>query len=162
MFGCCVWWIFFNYFTVTRLPSTNSQVAANLQKVIHVLVGLMMQRTSCQLRLCKAGFRKLKRNGIRNCKSVTCFYCYHRIHNFSEFSCAACVCSLGLPKSRRTWSAQTGGFISRAAGFTHVTKNCSVIVWLMGTKRGFTTGPNKQLTIHAVEGCGSPHIYTNL
>ena len=51
---------------------------------------------------------------------------------------------------------------SRAAGFTHVTKNCFVIVWLMGTKRRFTTGPNKQLTIHAVEGCGSPHIYTNL
>jgi len=26
MFGCCVWWIFSNYFTVTRLLSTNSHV----------------------------------------------------------------------------------------------------------------------------------------
>ena len=24
---------------------------------------------------------------------------------------------------------------------THVTKNCFVVVWLLGTKHGFTTGP---------------------
>jgi len=75
MFGCCVWLIFSNYFTVTRLLSTNSHGAADLQKVIHVLVGLLMQRTSCQLLLWKAGFGKLKSNGDGNCKSVTRFYC---------------------------------------------------------------------------------------
>ena len=54
MFGCCVWWIFCNHSTVTRLFSTNSHVTSNLQKVSHVLVGLLMQRTSCQLLLsCK-------------------------------------------------------------------------------------------------------------
>ena len=41
--------MFSNYFTVTRLLSTNSNVAANLQKVIRVLVGLLMQRTSCHM-----------------------------------------------------------------------------------------------------------------
>ena len=25
---------------------------------------------------------------------------------------------------------------------THVTKNCFVVIWLLGTKRGFTIGPN--------------------
>ena len=57
-------------FTVTRLLSTNSHVAANLQKVIHVLVGLIMQRTSCQLLLWKTGLGKLKSNGVRNCKKM--------------------------------------------------------------------------------------------
>jgi len=44
-----------DYFTVTRLLSTNSHVAADLQKVIHVLVDLLLQQTSCQLLLWKAG-----------------------------------------------------------------------------------------------------------
>jgi len=38
---------------LSRCPQ---QVAANLQKVIHVLVGLLIQRTSCQLLLWNAGF----------------------------------------------------------------------------------------------------------
>jgi len=45
MFGCCVWWIFSNYSTVSRLLSANSHVEANLQKVIRVLVILRKQRT---------------------------------------------------------------------------------------------------------------------
>ena len=45
MLGCCVWWIFSNYSTVSRLLSANSHVAANLQKVIRVLVILLKQRT---------------------------------------------------------------------------------------------------------------------
>jgi len=43
-----------------QMPSTNSHVAANLQKVIYVLVGLLIQRISCQLLLWNAGFGKLK------------------------------------------------------------------------------------------------------
>jgi len=43
-----------------HMPSTNSHVAASFQKVIHVLVGLLIQRTSCQLLLWNAGFGKLK------------------------------------------------------------------------------------------------------
>jgi len=35
--GCCAWWIFFNYSTISRSLSTNSHVAANPRKVIHVL-----------------------------------------------------------------------------------------------------------------------------
>ena len=142
MFGCCVWLVFSNYFTVSRLLSTNSHVAANLQKVIHVLVGLLMQRSTCHLLLWKAGVWKIKSNGVRNCKSVARFYSWRWINNSWEFSRIACVCSYGLPKCQCSRSALVGGFISRAAGFnTHVTKNCFVVVWLLGSKRGFTTGP---------------------
>ena len=45
---------------------------------------------------------------------------------------------------------------------THVTKNCFVVVWLLVTKFGLPLGPIKQIRIHAVEGPGPPHIYTNL
>jgi len=45
---------------------------------------------------------------------------------------------------------------------THATKNCFIVVWLLGTKHGFTIGTTKQIGIHAVEGRESPHIYTNL
>jgi len=38
-------------------------VAKNLQKVIRVLVGLLVQRTSCQLLLWNAGFRQLESSG---------------------------------------------------------------------------------------------------
>ena len=154
MFGCCVWWIFFNYFTVTRLPSTNSQVAANL----HVLVGLLMQRTSCQLLLWKAGFVKLKSNGVRDCKNVTCFYRYHWINNSWEFSRVACVCSLGIPKSQCTWSALAGGFISRAVGFIHKWQRTVLLSFgYWGQNVDLPLGPIKQIRIHAVEGRGSPH-----
>jgi len=154
MFGCCVWWIFSDYyFRVIRLLSTNSHVAANLQKVIHVLVSLLMQQTSCQLLLRKAGFGKLKSNGVRNCKSVTCFYYQHWINNSWEFLSAACVCSLGLPKSQCTWSALAGGFILRAAGFIHK--------WQKTVLSSFAYwGQNVDLP--PVERRGSPHIYTNL
>ena len=36
-----------------------------------------------------------------------------------------------------------------------------VVVWLLGTHGGFIIG-TKQIRIHAVEGRGSPHIYTNM
>jgi len=55
--------------------STNSHVAADLWKVIGVLVGLLMQRTRCQQLLWKIGFGKLKNNGVSNYKRVTHFYC---------------------------------------------------------------------------------------
>ena len=58
---------------VARWLSTNSHVAANVRKVVHVLVGLLMQRTSCQLLLWKFGFGKLKSNGVSSCKCVTHF-----------------------------------------------------------------------------------------
>jgi len=106
-------------FYITRSLSTNSHVAANLQKVIHVLVGLLMQRTSCRLLLWKVGLGKLKSKGVRNCKSVTRFYCWRWINNSGEFSYVEYVCSLGLPKFQCTWSALAGGFISRAVGFIH-------------------------------------------
>ena len=58
---------------------------------MHVLVGLLMQRTSCQLLLWKAGFGKLKSNDVGNCKSITRFYCQSWIEFSWEFSCVACV-----------------------------------------------------------------------
>jgi len=57
---------FGEYTTVTRRLSTNSHVAANLQKVIHVLVGLLVKQTRCQLLLWRDAFGKLNSNGVRN------------------------------------------------------------------------------------------------
>jgi len=52
--------------TVTRRLSTNSHVAANLQKIIHVLVGLLVKQTRCQLLLWRDALGKLNSNGVRN------------------------------------------------------------------------------------------------
>ena len=49
-------------------------MATNLWKVIHVLVGLLMQWISRQLLPWKGGFGKLKSNGVNNWKRVTLFY----------------------------------------------------------------------------------------
>ena len=43
-----------------------------------------------------------------------------------------------------------------------VTKNCFVIVSLLGTNCGLSLGPTKQISFHAVEGHGLPHIYINV
>jgi len=151
-------------FYITRSLSTNSHVAANLQKVIHVLVGLLMQRTSCHLLLWKVGLGKLKSKGVRNCKSVTRFYCWRWINNSGEFSYVEYVCSLGLPKFQCTWSALAGGFISRAVGFIHEWQRTVFLLsfgyW--GQNVDLPLGPVKQIRIYAVEGRGSLHIYTNL
>ena len=52
----------------------SKQMATNLWKVIHVLVGLLMQLISRQLLPWKGGFGKLKSNGVNNWKRVTLFY----------------------------------------------------------------------------------------
>ena len=109
MFGCCVWWIFSSYFSVglTWLLSTNSHVTES----IHVLVGLPMQRTSCQLLLWEAGFGNLK-SDVSNCKRITHFYC-ERWQIIPESF-------LVLPVYAPKISVHTigiGGWPSRAAGF---------------------------------------------
>jgi len=80
-----------------------------------------------------------------------------------------CMCllvhSLGLQKYQCTWSALLGGFISIAAGFIHKWQRGRTVLssfgcW--GQNADLPLGPNKQIRIHAVEGHGSPHIYTNL
>jgi len=47
---------------------------------------------------------------------------------------------------------------------TQVTKNCFVVVWLLGWGQNMDLplGLVRQIRINAVEGRGSPHIYTNL
>jgi len=78
-------------------------------------------------------------------------------------SYAECVCKLGLPKSQCTWLPSAGGFISRAAGFTHKWQRTVLLsTGYWGQNIDLSLGPTKQIRIHAVEGRGSPHIYTNL
>jgi len=85
------------------------------------------------------------------------------INSSWKFSCVACVCSLGLPESQCKWSMSVSGFISRAAEFIHnwqwtVLSSCGY--W--GQNVNLPLRPIEQITIHAVEGRGSPHIYRNL
>jgi len=75
-----------------------------------------------------------------------------------------CMCLLvGSPKIS-VHMIGIGGWLHRKSSWVHtqVTKNCFVIVWLMGISIDFPLGPIKQMRIHTVEGHGSPHIYTNL
>jgi len=71
--------------------------------------------------------------------------------------CCMCLLVGGLPKSKCTWSALAGGFISRAAGFIHLwqrTVLSSFGYWAQNMD--IQLGPVKQIRIHAVEGRGSP------
>jgi len=75
-----------------------------------------------------------------------------------------CMCLLvGSPKIS-VHMIGIGGWLHLKSSWVHtqVTKNCFVIVWLLGTSIDFPLGPIKQMRIHAVEGRGSPHIYRNL
>jgi len=46
--------------------------------------------------------------------------------------------------------------------YTHVTKNSLSSFGCWRQIVDLTLGPTKQIRIHAVEGRGSPHVYTNL
>ena len=76
-----------------------------------------------------------------------------------------CMCLLtGSPKIS-VHVIGIGGWLHLKSCWVHtrVTNNCFVIVWLLETKRvDLPLGPVKQIRIHAVEGRGLPHIYTNL
>jgi len=163
MFGCCVWWIFSNYFSVglTWLLWTNSHVTECTEGYPYPCSSRPSDATN-QLSTAVIGswFWKSE-EWCSNCKRITHFYCerWQIIpESFLVLPVYARWVSQNLSAHDRHWRVT----ISSCWVHTHVTKNCFVVVWLLGTKRGFTIGPIKQIRIHAVEGCGSPHIYTNL
>jgi len=120
--------------------SITCHVAANVRKVVHVLVGLLMQRTSCQLLLWKFGFGKLKSNGVSSCKCVTHFTVsieYIIPKSFRMLLLPACWVSQNLSahdRHRRVASSQ------ELLVHTQVAKNCFVDIWLLETKRRFIIG----------------------
>ena len=73
-----------------------------------------------------------------------------------------CICLLVGSSRISAHMIGIGGWLHLKSCWVHtqVTKNCFVVVWLQNVD--LSLGPVKQIRIHAVEGRGSSHIYTNL
>ena len=85
------------------------------------------------------------------------FYCQRWINNSWEFSCVECVCSLGLPRSQCIIGVSGWLHLKSCWVHTQVTKNVLSSFGYWGQNVDLSLKP---IRIHAMEGRGSPHIYT--